>query len=56
MPNIFQDSTKSIPKNPPDSMIVRVTMEQSEIAGRKDHMPSAPSSAAMGISHVPNKS
>jgi len=56
MVNIFQDSTKSIPKNPPDSMIVRVTMEQSEIAGRKDHLPNMVSSAAMGIAHVPNKS
>ena len=52
MVNIFQDNTKSVPKSSPN--IVRVTMTQSEIAGRKDHMPKADSSDAE-ISHVANR-
>ena len=50
--NIFQDSTKSIPKS--DSQIVRVGMEQSDIGGRKSHLPGQQKSDSMTISHVPN--
>lgn len=50
--NIFQDNTKSLPKK--DEQIVRVTMEQSEIAGRKDHIPSPSMGSDMAIRHVPN--
>jgi len=49
--NIFQDNTKSIPKSSPN--IVRVSMTENEIAGRKDHMPKAESSKA-DIMHVSN--
>lgn len=52
MVNIFQDKTKSVPKS--SSNIVRVTMTESEIAGRKDHMPKADSSLA-NVEHVPNR-
>lgn len=51
MVNIFQDNTKSIPKK--SANIVRVSMTESEIAGRKDHMPKADESEA-NIVHVPN--
>ena len=50
--NIFQDSTKSIPKG--DSQIVRVGMEQADIGGRKSHLPGQSKSDSMTISHVPN--
>ena len=52
MPDIFRDSTKSVPKN--DSQIVRVDMEQQDIGGRKSHLPSKGSSSDMGVEHVPN--
>ena len=51
MVNIFQDNTKSVPKSSPN--IVRVAMTESEIAGRKDHLPKADPSEAI-ISHVAN--
>lgn len=50
--NIFQNPTKSLPKK--DSQIVRVSMEESEIGGRRDHMPAKDMSPQMSISHVPN--
>lgn len=50
--NIFQDPTKSLPKK--DEQIVRVGMEQSDIGGRKGHVPSNIKSGVLGISHVPN--
>lgn len=50
--NIFQDSSKSIPKS--DAQIVRVGMEQQDIGGRKSALPAADKSTAMNISHVPN--
>ena len=51
--NIFSDSTKRVPES--DSMIVRVSMRQNEIAGRTDNLPSqSPTSPPMSISHVPN--
>jgi len=54
MPSIFQDSTKKVPTS--DSMIVRVSMDELQIAGRKDNLPSqSPQSPPMSIVHVPNK-
>jgi len=51
--NIFSDSTKKVPQS--DTMIVRVSMQELEIAGRKDNLPSqSPTSPPMSISHVPN--
>ena len=52
MPNLFQDSTKSIPTG--DSQIVRVDMETQEIGGRKSHLPSEGKSGVLPLSHVPN--
>jgi len=49
--NIFQNSAKSIPTS--DEQIVRVDMEQSDIQGRKSHLPKSMQSAAT-VSHVPN--
>jgi hypothetical protein len=50
--NIFQNNQKSIPMKTPDSFIVRVPMDQSEIAGRKDFAFSKAGSAIASISHV----
>lgn len=50
--NIFQNNAKSIPKS--DEQIVRVDMEQSDIGGRKSHLPPMEKSGALGLSHVPN--
>lgn len=50
--NIFQNSAKSIPTS--DEQIVRVSMEQIDIGGRKSHLPAQSKSDAMTISHVPN--
>lgn len=52
MVNIFKDETKSIPKK--SANIVRVAMDQNEIAGRKDHLPKADPSEA-DIVHVANQ-
>ena len=54
MVNIWQNDTKSIPKNT-DSQTVRTPMDQNEIAGRKDHLPRSEKSSDMSISHVPNR-
>lgn len=54
MVNIFQDNTKSIPKNS-NSQIVRVPMDQLDVGGRKDHLPNQQKSSEMSISHVPNR-
>lgn len=52
--NIFQNQTKSVPTK--DEQIVRVTMEQNDIGGRKDNMPSQPATSGdMSIKHVPNQ-
>lgn len=48
--NIFQDPTKSLPKQ--DPQIVRVSMTQNEIAGRTDRLPAQTKSTEMGIKHV----
>lgn len=37
MVNIWQNSTKSLPKN--DSRVVRVNMETSDMGARKSHLP-----------------
>jgi len=52
MANIFQDSTKTVPKS--DDQIVRVRMDENEIGGRKDHLPSQGKSPDLSIQHVPN--
>ena len=50
--SIFQNSTKSLPKKP-DSQIVRVSMEEDEISGRKSHLPKASTgTGGMTIQHV----
>lgn len=50
--NIFQNSAKSIPTS--DEQIVRVSMEEIEIGGRKSNLPSQAKSGVMALSHVPN--
>ena len=52
MPNIFQNSAKSIPKS--DEQIIRVDMEQLDIGGRKSHLPAQSKADSMAVSHVPN--
>jgi hypothetical protein len=52
MVNVFQDTTKSVPKS--DEQIVRVDMEQLDIGGRKSHLPAGEKSGDMAIAHVPN--
>ena len=50
--NIFQNNQKSIPMKTPDSFIVRVPMDQSDISGRKDHAFSRATSSVASLSHV----
>jgi hypothetical protein len=50
--NIFQNSAKTVPTG--DEQIVRVSMEEIQIGGRKDHLPASQKSPAMSLSHVPN--
>jgi len=50
MSSIFQNDTKSVPKS--DSQIVRVSMTENEIAGRKDHMPREDKETKLAIEHV----
>ena len=52
--NIFQNNAKSIPTS--DEQIVRVSMEQIDIGGRKSHLPAQEKSGALTLSHVPNGS
>lgn len=52
MVDVFQNNTKSLPKS--DPQIVRVDMEQSDIGGRKSHLPGQQRSEKLSISHVPN--
>lgn len=54
MKNIFQDSTKKLPKEP-DSQIVRVSMKENEIAGRKGHIPSGGKSDKLAVQHTGSK-
>lgn len=49
--DIFKNPTKGIPKS--DSQVVRVNMEELEIAGRKSHLPkNDPGAPGMSIRHV----
>lgn len=48
--SIFQNSAKSIPTS--DAQIVRVSMEEMEIGGRKSHLPGQEKSAKMTVEHV----
>lgn len=48
--NVFSNGTKSLPKR--DEMIVRVSMEELEIGGRKSHLPAENKSGKMAIRHV----
>ena len=50
--DLFHNTAKSIPTS--DEQIVRVSMEEIEIGGRKSHLPASQSSPSMAISHVPN--
>jgi hypothetical protein len=50
--DIFKNPAKSIPTS--DEQIVRVDMEQIDIAGRKSHLPAQMTSKELPISHVPN--
>lgn len=54
--NIFQNPTKSLPKKA-DPQIVRVSMTENELGGRKDHIPTpmASTHAGMTIEHVKSK-
>ena len=51
--NIFQNGAKTVPQKA-DDQIVRVSMEQIDIGGRKDHLPAPDKSGVLNISHVPN--
>ncbi len=53
MPNLFQDPTKTLPQKT-DDQIVRVSMEELEIGGRKSHLPGMQKAGSMAVSHVPN--
>lgn len=50
MVNVFNNPTKNLPKK--DPQIVRVDFEQSEITGRKDHLPTEKKSTDMSVRHV----
>ena len=52
--DIFKNTTSKLPTS--DEQIVRVSMEEQEIGGRKSHLPAQEKSPAMSISHVPNAS
>lgn len=49
--SIWQNSTKTVPKKP-DDMIVRVSMEQDDISGRKSHLPGQDKASDLTIQHV----
>ena len=49
--NVFQDTTKSIPKS--DEQIVRVDMQEQQIGGRLSSLPMQNKNDVM-LSHVPN--
>ena len=53
MPNIFQNSAKSIPMKA-DDQTIRVDLDVNEIGGRKSHLPSTMKSEKLTLSHVPN--
>jgi hypothetical protein len=52
--NIFQDSTTKLPKS--DAQIRKIDFSQSDVAGRKDHIPTPlPTGGSTAIRHVPNE-
>lgn len=53
MVDIFRNTQKTLPKKA-DPQIVRVTMEQQDIGGRKSHLPGEMKSGAMTVMAVPN--
>ena len=52
MVDVFRDNTKSVPMQ--DRQIVRVPMDQLDIGGRKDNLPTGGKSEDLSIRHVPN--
>lgn len=52
--NLFQNGTKSIPTG--DSQIVRVSMEEMEIGGRKSALPAQEKATKMTVEHVGSSS
>jgi len=50
--NIFQNNAKTVPKS--DEQIIRVSMDEIEIGGRKSHLPAQMKADSMSLSHVPN--
>lgn len=52
MPDLFQNSTKTLPKS--DDQIIRIDMDKSDIGGRKSHLPSQEKNSELSIAHVPN--
>lgn len=48
--DIFQNNTKQLPEK--DAQIVRVDLDQLEIGGRKDHLPSQDKNSDLSISHT----
>jgi hypothetical protein len=53
--NIFQNNQKSIPMKTPDSFVVRVPMDEIQIAGRKEHAFSRATSSIASLAHVKNE-
>lgn len=52
--NLFQNGAKSIPTS--DAQIVRVSMEEMEIGGRKSHLPAQEKATKMTIEHTGSSS
>jgi len=50
--DIFKNTTKTVPTS--DAQIVRVSMEEIQIQGRKDHLPANMKSAELPLNHVPS--
>ncbi len=48
--DIFKNSTMAVPKS--DPQIVRVSMEQIDIGGRKSHLPGQQKESTLSVSHV----
>ena len=53
MVDIFKDTSKTLPKKA-DPQIIRVSMEEQEIGGRKSNLPGQEKSGAMTVVAVPN--
>ena len=52
--DLFKNPASSIPTS--DAQIVRVSMEEIEIQGRKSALPAQQKSGALTIAHVPSNS